>query len=93
MSLLLVPGAVQLFPETGYTGYPLVFDINLNADAANRRLQYLIDGSYIDNSTRSITVSLVTYNGMPRTSRHHTLRVSASPGVCSSYQLSNRVSR
>lgn len=59
---------MQLFPEAGFLGYPLVFDINLNAQAADRRLQYLIDGSYIDNATRSITVSLVTYNGMPHDS-------------------------
>jgi len=61
----LVSCTLQLFPRAGYSGYPLVFDINLNADGADRRLQYLVDGSYIDNATRSITVSLVTYNGTP----------------------------
>ena len=47
--------------------YPLVFDIDLKNANAMRRLQYLIDGHYIDNETRAIDVQFITFNG----ERHH----------------------
>ncbi|CAI5983995.1 unnamed protein product, partial [Closterium sp. NIES-65] len=52
-----------IYPTESLTSYPLVFDINLDNEAATRRLQYLVDGSYIDNGTRSIDVSFITFNG------------------------------
>ncbi|CAI5516021.1 unnamed protein product, partial [Closterium sp. Naga37s-1] len=45
------------------TTYPLVFGINLDNEAATRRLHYLVDGSYIDNGTRSVDVNFITFNG------------------------------
>ncbi|CAI5484978.1 unnamed protein product, partial [Closterium sp. Yama58-4] len=44
-------------------GYPLVFDVNLAFEDARNRLQYLADGFYVDNATRSIEVSFITHNG------------------------------
>ncbi|CAI5484981.1 unnamed protein product, partial [Closterium sp. Yama58-4] len=52
-----------IYPLESLTTYPLVFGINLDNEAATRRLQYLVDGSYIDNGTRSIDVSFITFNG------------------------------
>ena len=43
--------------------FPLVFDINLDYPSTMSRLQYLVDGYYIDNATDSIDVTLVTFNG------------------------------
>ena len=40
-----------------------MFDINLHYEDAMNRLQYLIDGHYIDNATDSIDVMVLTYNG------------------------------
>lgn len=42
---------------------PLVFDINLDRRNAMRRMQYLVDGGYIDNQTKSVDVQLITFNG------------------------------
>lgn len=51
-------------PTKGYSpGYTVVFDTNLNYQQAVDRLQYLQDGFFIDNATKSLTVQLVTYNG------------------------------
>jgi hypothetical protein len=49
--------------EGGGEGYPLVFDINLDQMGATNRLQYLIDGLFLDNATDTLTLKLVTYNG------------------------------
>ncbi|GJP53169.1 hypothetical protein CLOM_g12358 [Closterium sp. NIES-68] len=43
--------------------FPLLFDVNLDSRAAAARLQYLVDGFFIDNATRTITAQLLTYNG------------------------------
>ncbi|GJP56723.1 hypothetical protein CLOM_g15776 [Closterium sp. NIES-68] len=56
-----------IYPIDSLSFYPLVFDINLDSEAAMRRLTYLVDGSYIDNGTRSIDVSFITFNGETRT--------------------------
>ena len=40
-----------------------MFDINLDYTQAMNRLQYLVDGNYIDNATKSVQVLLTTYNG------------------------------
>ncbi|CAI5517574.1 unnamed protein product, partial [Closterium sp. Naga37s-1] len=52
-----------IYPVDSLTVYPLVFDINLDYEAAMRRLHYLVDGSYIDNGTRTVDVSFITFNG------------------------------
>ncbi|CAI7792467.1 unnamed protein product [Closterium sp. NIES-53] len=52
-----------IYPVDSLTAYPLVFDINLDYEAAMRRLHYLVDGSYIDNGTRTVDVSFITFNG------------------------------
>eukprot|EP00897_Mesotaenium_endlicherianum_P009729 jgi/Mesen1/8785/ME000527S08295 len=53
-----------LRPAVGYPdGFSVIFDINLSHDQAAARLQYLEDGFFIDNGTRSLLVQLVTYNG------------------------------
>ncbi|CAI5484977.1 unnamed protein product, partial [Closterium sp. Yama58-4] len=51
------------YPVEGLEGYPLVFDINLDHRGAENRLQYLVDGLYIDNATRKLEVSFITHNG------------------------------
>ncbi|CAI5467891.1 unnamed protein product [Closterium sp. Yama58-4] len=43
--------------------FPVVFDVNLDSGAAAARLQYLVDGFFIDNATRTITAQMLTYNG------------------------------
>ncbi|CAI5983990.1 unnamed protein product [Closterium sp. NIES-65] len=52
-----------IYPIASLTTLPLVFDINLDYEAAMRRLLYLVDGGYIDNGTRTVDVSFITYNG------------------------------
>ncbi|CAI5468681.1 unnamed protein product [Closterium sp. Yama58-4] len=52
-----------IYPVDSLTTLPLVFDVNLDYEAAMRRLHYLVDGSYIDNGTRSVDVSFITFNG------------------------------
>ncbi|CAI5484993.1 unnamed protein product [Closterium sp. Yama58-4] len=52
-----------IYPIASLTTLPLVFDINLDYEAAMRRLHYLVDGSYIDNGTRTVDVSFITFNG------------------------------
>ncbi|CAI5951940.1 unnamed protein product [Closterium sp. NIES-64] len=52
-----------IYPVDSLTVYPLVFDINLDYEAAMRRLHYLVDGSYIDNGTRTVDVSFISFNG------------------------------
>ncbi|CAI5983985.1 unnamed protein product [Closterium sp. NIES-65] len=52
-----------IYPMASLTTLPLVFDINLDYEAAMRRLHYLVDGSYIDNGTRTVDVSFITFNG------------------------------
>ncbi|CAI7852725.1 unnamed protein product, partial [Closterium sp. NIES-53] len=49
-------------PMDGLESYSLVFDINLHRVAATKRLQYLVDGFYFDNLTKSIEFALITYN-------------------------------
>lgn len=41
-----------------------IFDINYNNLEATESLQYLIDGFFLDNATKELTVDLVTYNGI-----------------------------
>ncbi|CAI5535095.1 unnamed protein product [Closterium sp. Naga37s-1] len=67
-------------PTDSIAAYPLVFDINLDNDAATRRLQYLVDGNYIDNATRSVQVSSVTFNGEARTFVLTTVRCTVDTG-------------
>ncbi|CAI5470656.1 unnamed protein product [Closterium sp. Yama58-4] len=43
--------------------FPVIFDINLDNEAATRRLQYLADSFFIDNATQSVSVAMLTYNG------------------------------
>ena len=49
--------------SSGFDRFPVVFDINLHYEDAMNRLQYLVDGHYIDNATDSIDVQLLTFNG------------------------------
>ncbi|CAI5528111.1 unnamed protein product [Closterium sp. Naga37s-1] len=55
-----LPYGFQQLP--GSSRFPLVFDVNLDNGAATRRLQYLVDGFFVDNYTRSIDVVLITRN-------------------------------
>ncbi|CAI5462639.1 unnamed protein product, partial [Closterium sp. Yama58-4] len=52
-----------IYDPEGWEGYPLVFDINLDHRGAENRLQYLVDGLFIDNATRKLEVSFITHNG------------------------------
>lgn len=45
------------------SGFPVVIDVNLDQTGASNRLQYLVDGLYLDNATETLTVRLPTYNG------------------------------
>ncbi|CAI5986316.1 unnamed protein product [Closterium sp. NIES-65] len=60
--------------------FPLVFDINLDNEGATRRLHYLVEGGYIDNSTRSIDVTFITFNGEARTFVLTTVTCSVNTG-------------
>ena len=51
--------------QAGFQRYPLVFDINLDYTNTMNRLQYLVDGHYIDNATASVSLKLITFNGEP----------------------------
>ncbi|CAI5997861.1 unnamed protein product [Closterium sp. NIES-65] len=42
--------------------FPVIFDINLDNEAATQRLQYLADSFFIDNATQSVSVAMLTYN-------------------------------
>ena len=54
------------FPlQAGFQRYPTVFDINLDYTNTMNRLQYLVDGHYIDNATASVDLKLITFNGKP----------------------------
>ncbi|CAI7833065.1 unnamed protein product, partial [Closterium sp. NIES-54] len=55
-----LPYGFQQLP--GSSRFPLVFDVNLDNGGATRRLQYLVDGFFVDNYTRSIDVVLITRN-------------------------------
>ncbi|CAI5943907.1 unnamed protein product [Closterium sp. NIES-65] len=59
-----------IYPMESLTTLPLVFDTNLDNEVAMRRLHYLVDGSYIDNGTRSVDVSFITFNGTCFASHH-----------------------
>ncbi|GJP79153.1 hypothetical protein CLOP_g9398 [Closterium sp. NIES-67] len=69
-----------IYPIESLAHFPLVFDINLDNDAATRRLEYLVEGGYIDNSTRNIQVSFITFNGEARTFVLTTVSCSVSAG-------------
>lgn len=43
-----------------------MFDINLSNRGAMRRLQYLVDGLYLDENTSSVDAYLITFNGETR---------------------------
>ncbi len=43
-------------------GFPVVFDINLDAESAQTWETYLEEGLYLDQHTRSLTAELITYN-------------------------------
>ncbi|CAI5928090.1 unnamed protein product [Closterium sp. NIES-64] len=47
--------------------FPVIFDINLDNEAATQRLQYLADSFFIDNATQSVSVAMLTYNGPAHT--------------------------
>lgn len=55
-------------------GFPVVFDINLDQNGAQNRLQYLMDGLFLDNATDVLTVQLVTYNGEFQNIYEHHIR-------------------
>ena len=57
------PTPILLPMQKDLQDFPLVFDINLDYPSTMSRLQYLVDGYYIDNATDSIDVTLVTFNG------------------------------
>ncbi|CAI5462638.1 unnamed protein product [Closterium sp. Yama58-4] len=69
-----------IYPMDSLTTLPLVFDINLDYEAAMRRLQYLVDGSYIDNGTRTVDVSFITFNGDSLTFVLTTVRCTVNAG-------------
>ena len=49
--------------SNGISRSTLVFDINLDYTNTMNRLQYLVDGHYIDNATDTLSVMLITFNG------------------------------
>ena len=49
--------------QSSLVRYPLVFDINLDYYNTMKRLLYLVDGHFIDNSTSAIDVRIITFNG------------------------------
>eukprot|EP00271_Cylindrocystis_brebissonii_P006378 TRINITY_DN1913_c0_g1_i1.p1 TRINITY_DN1913_c0_g1~~TRINITY_DN1913_c0_g1_i1.p1 ORF type:complete len:1241 (+),score=218.25 TRINITY_DN1913_c0_g1_i1:529-4251(+) len=44
--------------------FQYLFDINFNPNEAQESLQFLKDGFFIDNSTKELSVRLITYNGV-----------------------------
>ncbi|CAI5951941.1 unnamed protein product [Closterium sp. NIES-64] len=60
-------------------GLPYGFIYPMN-EAATRRLHYLVDGSYIDNGTRSIDVNFITFNGETLTFVLTTVRCTMNEG-------------
>ncbi|CAI6004773.1 unnamed protein product, partial [Closterium sp. NIES-65] len=69
-----------IYPMASLTTLPLVFDINLDYEAAMRRLHYLVDGGYIDNGTRTVDVSFITFNGETLTFVLTTVRCTLNAG-------------
>ncbi|CAI5998388.1 unnamed protein product [Closterium sp. NIES-64] len=69
-----------IYPMESLTTLPLVFDTNLDNEVAMRRLHYLVDGSYIDNGTRSVDVSFITFNGETLTFVLTTVRCTLNAG-------------
>ncbi|CAI5951939.1 unnamed protein product, partial [Closterium sp. NIES-64] len=69
-----------IYPIASLTTLPLVFDINLDYEAAMRRLHYLVDGGYIDNGTRTVDVSFITFNGETLTFVLTTVRCTLNAG-------------
>ncbi|GAQ79658.1 Ca2+-modulated nonselective cation channel polycystin [Klebsormidium nitens] len=45
------------------SGFPIVIDVDLDQGGASDRLQYLVDGLFLDNATETLTLRLPTYNG------------------------------
>ena len=63
LSRLFAPLFAPLHLQSHLVKYPLIFDINLDNRNAMKRLLYLVDGHFIDNSTRGIDVRIITFNG------------------------------
>ena len=50
-------------PGSHFTKSVIVFDINLDYTNAMNRLQYLVDGHYLDNATDNVDVTVMSFNG------------------------------
>ncbi|CAI5987918.1 unnamed protein product, partial [Closterium sp. NIES-65] len=76
-------------PLPGSGRFPIVFDVNLDNAGATRRLQYLVDGFFIDNYTRTIHVGLITRNANEHlfTATKATLTVQSGGSMEASFQV------
>eukprot|EP00897_Mesotaenium_endlicherianum_P006639 jgi/Mesen1/6002/ME000306S05267 len=72
-------------------GYAMVLDINLNNAEATSRLQYLVDGFFLDNGTRQMFVQLITYNGDARkfTNARIELTFQVGGNIAATYSISS----
>jgi hypothetical protein len=43
-------------------GFPIIFDININASRAAEFLAFMQDGGYMDSNTQSVTISMIVFN-------------------------------
>ena len=59
---MLINVAFGTRPAATPTGYPVIFDRELSRERVSFLLRNLVDGNYIDEKTRSIKASLITYN-------------------------------
>ncbi|CAI7840832.1 unnamed protein product, partial [Closterium sp. NIES-54] len=82
-----LPFGFQQLPGSGR--FPIVFDVNLDNVGATRRLQYLVDGFFIDNYTRTINVGLITRNANEHlfTATKATLTVQSGGSMEASFQV------
>ncbi|CAI5491725.1 unnamed protein product [Closterium sp. Naga37s-1] len=82
-----LPFSFQQLPGSGR--FPIVFDVNLDNAGATRRLQYLVDGFFIDNYTRTINVGLITRNANEHlfTATKATLTVQSGGSMEASFQV------
>jgi hypothetical protein len=62
-----LPYGFRYYESGRYKGFPVYFDVNLNEARAKQWVTMLQDGFYIDDLTKSVSVSALCYNGHANT--------------------------